>query len=770
MADLAVVALGIDSTGVKSGAADIGKALGSVEAHMTSAEKSFSTSSQKMATESHKTAVAMKEVPAAAGAMSSALNQVGGPVGSLTTYLGAPGQAIDQLQAFVSKLGLVGGVAAGALSALAALAGAFTTLVIAGSKLSDELGDIAESSNLSLDSVQRLGAAYALSGEPVAGLEKAFKTYSAAVYDASQGSEKSIASLKAFGQTATSAGDDLEGSFLKAIIQLKQVRGTLAGNEAAMTLFSKGTFALTRTTDNLALVLGKTREELEKAGVISTLQAVEAGGRLDNQINALSHSWGVFQQNLADTTAGETAISFFEQFNKNLSQSKGLMSGLVTLFGTFSVQNLTWQIQLGQMRKAYAEAQRLAPPTVSRAGLIAAGQVDTGKKPGVPGKPGAVKAPPPIELAATEADITKANQSARVYWDTLARIAEIRYGFSLDKYDAYTKEMERIETGFREAQLQNAKNTQNILQDQLATLKPGTDNYKKVNDALNKVNETVLGLANQLQASFLPQLDKFLEKIKDIKLPLPKPPATEPPPGLIPRVDGKSPEGIDVFKLPLPKPPPIFPVPGLPLPVEERSEKQQALDRQFESIFDNFLHSIIMAEQSLGEAFRDLTLNILDTFVNEFIKNMQTAFIKPLTEGLTDMLTKMLEKVFGGLTGAGSGGIGGAAGTAIGAGLEKNAGKWVKDLGKFFAGLFAEGGTIPAGKFGVVGERGPELAFSGSSPMQIMPFSGKTSGGNVFNITIPVHSQGQVDKRTQDQIAATVMMAVKRAQRNEGAR
>ena len=46
-----------------------------------------------------------------------------------------------------------------------------------------------------------------------------------------------------------------------------------------------------------------------------------------------------------------------------------------------------------------------------------------------------------------------------------------------------------------------------------------------------------------------------------------------------------------------------------------------------------------------------------------------------------------------------------------------------------FAGFFANGGMIPAGSFGVVGERGPELV---SGPATVTPLS---SGGNVtYNI------------------------------------
>jgi phage-related minor tail protein len=50
-----------------------------------------------------------------------------------------------------------------------------------------------------------------------------------------------------------------------------------------------------------------------------------------------------------------------------------------------------------------------------------------------------------------------------------------------------------------------------------------------------------------------------------------------------------------------------------------------------------------------------------------------------------------------------------------------------------FAGFFANGGLIPSGKFGVVGENGPELV---SGPANITPLNGLGGGGSqvIYNI------------------------------------
>jgi hypothetical protein len=52
-------------------------------------------------------------------------------------------------------------------------------------------------------------------------------------------------------------------------------------------------------------------------------------------------------------------------------------------------------------------------------------------------------------------------------------------------------------------------------------------------------------------------------------------------------------------------------------------------------------------------------------------------------------------------------------------------------IGNFFSGFFANGGMIPAGKFGIVGENGPEFA---AGPGTIMPMGGGGGSSVTYNI------------------------------------
>jgi hypothetical protein len=87
----------------------------------------------------------------------------------------------------------------------------------------------------------------------------------------------------------------------------------------------------------------------------------------------------------------------------------------------------------------------------------------------------------------------------------------------------------------------------------------------------------------------------------------------------------------------------------------------------------------------------------------------------------------------------------------------------VSSAASLFSGFFADGGTIRPGHFGVVGERGPELAFAGTQPMQIAPMG----GGSPINVSMHITTPGaQGFRQSQGQIAAEMARSIERAKRN----
>lgn len=99
--------------------------------------------------------------------------------------------------------------------------------------------------------------------------------------------------------------------------------------------------------------------------------------------------------------------------------------------------------------------------------------------------------------------------------------------------------------------------------------------------------------------------------------------------------------------------------------------------------------------------------------------------------GGTDFLGGALNRALGGGSSTGGGFfsniIGGVSNVV--SGISNTIGNVVSGISDFFGGFFANGGSLPAGKFGIVGERGPELI---TGPANITPMG---MGGSVtYNI------------------------------------
>lgn len=107
---------------------------------------------------------------------------------------------------------------------------------------------------------------------------------------------------------------------------------------------------------------------------------------------------------------------------------------------------------------------------------------------------------------------------------------------------------------------------------------------------------------------------------------------------------------------------------------------------------------------------------------------------------MANSLVKSVSGMFSGKSGGAStiGKIGSAVGSLFGGSSGKSGGSsilgsLVSGAKSLFSGFFANGGVIPAGKFGMVGERGPELI---SGPAGITPLQGMGGSTNVtYNIS-----------------------------------
>ena len=129
------------------------------------------------------------------------------------------------------------------------------------------------------------------------------------------------------------------------------------------------------------------------------------------------------------------------------------------------------------------------------------------------------------------------------------------------------------------------------------------------------------------------------------------------------------------------------------------------------------LTDAIMGARSLGDVFSD----VAEQIVRDLIRiSLQRSLIEPLAALLMG----------GGGGGANGGGGGGIFGTIVGAAL----GRFGSGGNGAFQGFFANGGLIPTGSFGIVGERGPEPVIGTGNGAMVLPNSslrgGALGGGN----------------------------------------
>lgn len=163
-----------------------------------------------------------------------------------------------------------------------------------------------------------------------------------------------------------------------------------------------------------------------------------------------------------------------------------------------------------------------------------------------------------------------------------------------------------------------------------------------------------------------------------------------------------------------------------------------------------------MGTKSLKAAFSDMIKSIERDLLTIANKNIAESLFG--TGGPAGGAAGGLSSLLGG--GGGGGGLssllslfggGAAAGGAIAAAPMASSAATAQAI---IDGGLAAGGTIPAGQMRLVGENGPELAYSGGKDMQIQPVS---AGGKHLSVTnhFTVQSQnGTISRQSQMQMAA----------------
>jgi hypothetical protein len=149
-----------------------------------------------------------------------------------------------------------------------------------------------------------------------------------------------------------------------------------------------------------------------------------------------------------------------------------------------------------------------------------------------------------------------------------------------------------------------------------------------------------------------------------------------------------------------------------------------------ERVEELMVEELDYVHQSLTDTISS-RLGVKDPFLRGLIDMfVEDVFIRPMAEAL--------EQARGSAGGGGGGGffaslfssfLGGGGGASPLASLSSSAASTIADPA--YAGLFATGGTIPAGSWGIAGEAGPEPVFAGAGGAVVMPNStaGSRLGG-----------------------------------------
>lgn len=93
-------------------------------------------------------------------------------------------------------------------------------------------------------------------------------------------------------------------------------------------------------------------------------------------------------------------------------------------------------------------------------------------------------------------------------------------------------------------------------------------------------------------------------------------------------------------------------------------------------------------------------------------------------------------------------------------------GDWWRILSGGFGGFFEDGGYLPAGQWGIAGERGPEPIYGGRTGLTVLPTdNGASAGATVINFNLPPGSDAHSFMASRAQIEAMLLRAVSRGGR-----
>jgi hypothetical protein len=349
MADIALVHLGIDSSGVVAG--------------------------EKQATRS------LQNISSSADKATQTLSNMGGPVGRLASSFG---NLTGSASTLVGGLGLLGGAAAAAVTAIAALGAALISAAIDGGKLADEIVDLAGLTGVSVETLEKLQTGYVGVGGSAQDARGSISRFSASLGEAASGNAPKLEkALKALGVVDFT---DVDRSLKAVLGTLSQNKNVTETNAVALQLLGKEGGRMVNVWRDLDDSGSELNQTLAKFGLTLDAGVLQTAAKVGDELDLMSLAFDQLKIKIAAelmptiVNFGTTFLQIFKNLEPVILATARLLEAVLTpLTSALSIRGLPQQRTTTNIGGQEVEILPGKSLSIGGSGQAAAGLSATGK-------------------------------------------------------------------------------------------------------------------------------------------------------------------------------------------------------------------------------------------------------------------------------------------------------------------------------------------------------------------------------------------------------
>lgn len=567
----------------------------------------------------------------------------------------------------------------------------------------DKLEESAQSAGVAVESLSALRHAAIQAGVGSEQLDEALKKLNVKLSEAAAGGKEARELFRALGISAVNSSGQIlntDEALAKIADKFELFRDGPKKAALAVEIFGRAGTKLIPLLNQGSAGLDRLKEEAERLGVVIGGETAKAAARFADQLDRLEASARGASVKIF-TPLIEGANHLVEEFEAAQRASGSLLESLVFTTKYFNLTSDEVSTALRNVNQALADERKAIAESPdkafieSRKGVVA--QLEREKK-----ALQEIQRLRVVEAAGNPYSNEGRGRARRDFDDPRDRPKEISEGqrviAQLQQELAKTEELTRVQE-LQRAISEKRLTFDNKAQQGRALAIAASIDAEKAFDAAVKASEDSVKSANVAQVALNKERQEFIDEVTGRKAEA----ALQRRIQLLSQMKSgevaASREEIGILEAS------IY---GVTQGVNVELEKQVDLAEQLGLTISSSLGELITSGGKAGDIFKALLQDILKLIV-------QLTVLEPLAKELKNTFSE-LGKAGGDGGGASFGGI---ASSIIG------------DIMKFFAGGFANGGFIPPGHWGLVGERGPELAFGGRTGQTIA-----SGGGGTVNVYI----------------------------------